>query len=315
MILLSVIIEYFSVDEIKAYYDNLNKIIESHLQSGVVSLQTLAIETVNKIAQTPKAIKILRKYKNLIPLVMNALQLDQEDMIQKVFETLNEFVEIKKVLSPHLPLLIEAALKISANTQFSLNLREITMLFLEQIADNYSRFLIKKNAVHVIDKIIETGFIIASESEADYEGEQETPHSLALYMIYNFASEVPNQIVYPIVMKYVEKFGTSGKDLERKAAIKVLGYICDSTCLDMIKEDIDKITAFVVGKLQDQSFLVREATAETVGKFSEYVVPDFLDMHQEVIPSLLKVLQELTTSNDLTIQKSLFALHEFTNNL
>lgn len=232
-----------------------------------------------------------------------------------MFETLNEFVEIKKVLAPHLPLLIDAALKISANTQFSLNLREITMLFLEQIADNYSRYLIRKNAVNVIDKIIETGFVIASESEADYEGEQETPHSLALYMIYNFASEVPNQIVYPIVMKYVDRFGTSAKDLERKAAIKILGYISDSTCLDMIKEDIDKITVFIVGKLQDASFVVREATAETVGKFSEHVVPDFLDMHQEVMPSLLKVLQELTIQNDLTIQKSLFALHEFTNNL
>lgn len=38
MILLSVIIEYFSVDEIKAYYDALNKIIEGHLQSGSPSL-------------------------------------------------------------------------------------------------------------------------------------------------------------------------------------------------------------------------------------------------------------------------------------
>jgi hypothetical protein len=60
---------------------------------------------------------------------------------------------------------------------------------------------------------------------------------------------------------------------------------------------------------------VREATAETVGKFAEYVVPDFLDMHEQVVPSLLNVLKELTLQNDLTIQKSLFALHEFTNNL
>lgn len=50
MVLLSVIIEYFSADEIKNYYDALNNIIEGHLRSGVVSLQTLAIETVNKIA-------------------------------------------------------------------------------------------------------------------------------------------------------------------------------------------------------------------------------------------------------------------------
>jgi hypothetical protein len=132
-------------------------------------LQSLAIETVNKIAQTPKAIKILRKYKNLIPLVLNALQLDQEDMIQKVFEMFNEFVEIKKVLAPHLPLLIEAALKISLNTDFSINLREITMLFLEQIADNYSKYLVKKAGTHIIEKIIEAAFTIASESEEDFE--------------------------------------------------------------------------------------------------------------------------------------------------
>ena len=76
MLLISVIIEYFSTEEIRMYYDSLNKIIEGYLQSGIISLQTLAIETVNKIAQTPKAVKILRKYKNLIPLVVGALQLD-----------------------------------------------------------------------------------------------------------------------------------------------------------------------------------------------------------------------------------------------
>ena len=73
MLLLSVIVEYFSVDEIKTYYDALNKIIEGHLQSNFISLKTLAIETVNKIAQTPKSIRILKKYNNLIPLVLNAL--------------------------------------------------------------------------------------------------------------------------------------------------------------------------------------------------------------------------------------------------
>ena len=60
---------------------------------------------------------------------------------------------------------------------------------------------------------------------------------------------------------------------------------------------------------------MREATAETVGKFSEYVVPDFLDLHEKIMPCLLTVLKELTPANDMTIQKGLFALHEFTTNL
>jgi hypothetical protein len=72
-------------------------------------------------------------------------------------------------------------------------------------------------------------------------------------MIYAFASEVPNAIVYPIIMRLAERYGQSSKELERKAAVKILGWICDSVCLDSIKEDIDKITTFIVAKLQDPS--------------------------------------------------------------
>ena len=56
MILLSVIIEYFTLDEIKTYYDQLNPIIEGYLQSDVPSLKKLSIDTVNALAMTPKAI-------------------------------------------------------------------------------------------------------------------------------------------------------------------------------------------------------------------------------------------------------------------
>lgn len=69
MILLSVIIEYFTHDEIKTYYDQLNPIIEQYLQSDIPSLKKLSVETVNQLALTPKAIQTLKKYSNLIPLV------------------------------------------------------------------------------------------------------------------------------------------------------------------------------------------------------------------------------------------------------
>jgi len=60
--------------------------------------------------------------------------------------------------------------------------------------------------------------------------------------------------MYPIIMKYVQKFGTSAKHLERKAAIKVLGFISDpDSCLEMIKENIDDVTVFIVERLKDQN--------------------------------------------------------------
>ena len=77
MILLSVIIEYFTQAEIEQYYDGLNPIIESYLQSNEPSLRTLSIETVNKLACTSKAVQVLKKYNKLIPLVIDALDLSQ----------------------------------------------------------------------------------------------------------------------------------------------------------------------------------------------------------------------------------------------
>lgn len=40
------------------------------------SLKTLAVETVNNLTQTGSAIKVLRKYPELIPLVLNAVDIN-----------------------------------------------------------------------------------------------------------------------------------------------------------------------------------------------------------------------------------------------
>lgn len=39
------------------------------------------------------------------------------------------------------------------------------------VAENYSKFLLKKFGKELIDEIVLTGFKIASESEKEYEGE------------------------------------------------------------------------------------------------------------------------------------------------
>ena len=51
-------------------------------------------------------------------------------------------------------------------------------------------------------------------------------------------------------MKYVQRFGLSNKENERKAAVKVLGFISDpDSCQEMIKENIDDVTVFIVQRL------------------------------------------------------------------
>jgi len=113
-------------------------------------------------------------------------------------------------------------------------------------------------------------------------------------MIYAYAQFVPNEKVFPIVQKYVQQYGTSQNEHERAAAVHILGYISDSdACLDPIKENIDALTVFIIARMSDESFNVREAAGETVGRFSEHVNPEFLDKHKQIMPCLLRVIQEL----------------------
>ena len=81
MMPLSTIIEYFSINEIDTYYAPLNNIIENYLKSDVASLKRLAIDVVNNLATTQSGTKVMKKYPNLIPLVLNAVDMSQEDLI------------------------------------------------------------------------------------------------------------------------------------------------------------------------------------------------------------------------------------------
>lgn len=86
--------------------------------------------------------------------------------------------------------------------------------------------------------------------------------------------------------------------------------------LDPIKDNLDALTNFLVERMQDASFAVREAAGETVGRFAENCQMDFLDQHQKIMPCLLQVVRDLTASKEeLTIQKAIFAMNEFVQNL
>jgi importin-4 len=322
MMLLSVIIEYFSINEINTYYGNLHEIIVQYLKSDVPSLKRLAIETVNNLTQNGQAIRVLKKYPELIPLVLNAVELSQEELIQKIFETMTDFLESKKVMTPHLSMLIEAAVGISLNTNMMFNVREVTIHFLELLGDSFGKYLAKKNMMPQLERVINCGFQLASESTEEYADEEASPSSQALYMIYNFASEVPNATAWPLFKRNILQSMQQESPLVRAGALKILGHVCDSDALlDCVKEDIEELTALLVKALNDPCMNVREAATQAVGQFSENVVPEFLELHAQVMPCLLQMVASqveiATTTNEhgLTAEKALFGMAEFASQM
>ena len=87
-------------------------------------MKSLSIVTVNKLATINNAVKVIKDYHQLIPLVLNAIDMSDDDLIIKGFETFNEFVELKKVMKQYIPMITEKALIIIADTDLGVNTRE-----------------------------------------------------------------------------------------------------------------------------------------------------------------------------------------------
>ena len=85
----------------------------------------------------------------------------------------------------------------------------MVIYFLELIAENYCRTLIKNHGTAFVDKIIQVGFKVASEDPDLYEGSEVKPNELAVEMIQIYAFHVPNEKIYPILTKYIQAAGTS----------------------------------------------------------------------------------------------------------
>lgn len=182
-------------------------------------------------AANTKSLAVLKKYGNLIPLVIQAIDFENEELIQKVFETLLEFTDVKSIIKPHALVLLDASLKASTNTEYGEGVRETAMHFTECLADKNAKIIAKNPAA--LDSVVKAAFQIAAEDDECFEDEYDNPVERSLDMLYNYACEVSNTKLFPLILKYVTACGVSENPLERKAAVRVLGHISDSdTCQD-----------------------------------------------------------------------------------
>jgi len=72
-------------------------------------------------------------------------------------------------------------------------------------------------------------------------------------MLYNYASELPNEVAYGFFKPAIVNLCQSQDDpLKRKAGLRIMGTISDSDALlDPIRDDVDLFTDILVRGLQD----------------------------------------------------------------
>ena len=148
---------------------------------------------------------------------------------------------------------------------------------MERLAEVFTKKLAKKKR-ELIDLMIATGFKIASR-EKDHSNEDGNDlHELYLPMLFVFASDLPNKIVYPVYKQNIMEFCRSKTDpYLRKAGLKIMGFVVEPDALyTPMKDDMEEYTDIIIAGMNDENDVVRITACDTAGEFSEQH-PDFLE--------------------------------------
>jgi hypothetical protein len=201
LLLLSVLVEYFGKEEIKAHFDNISIILQGSLKSEHESIVDFGISCIKNFAKATNNVKVLKSIQKMIPDILSRLSEDNEDRIQAVFDCLLSLVEYKGLLTPHIINIIYGAIKIAANEDYHIHTRERAIVFFEFAPIKH--FKTFKSNKKLLNTVIETLMRIACESDEGYQQDSVTPHQCALYSIKSFSIYMHKPIIFPIIIKNI----------------------------------------------------------------------------------------------------------------
>jgi hypothetical protein len=73
-------------------------------------------------------------------------------------------------------------------------------------------------------------------------------------MLDNYASEIPNNIIYPIFKLLILQYNAHPDPLFKRASLKILGQVSDDEAfLDCIKDDVEELSVLIINGLVDQN--------------------------------------------------------------
>ncbi|KAH3714527.1 hypothetical protein Pelo_18963 [Pelomyxa schiedti] len=139
----------------------------------------------------------------------------------------------------------------------------------------------------------------------------ESPPMFAAAVLDQMAASLPTVKVYTSVMTVVPSLVVNCNPWLRKAAMTSLAAIAEH-CSESIREDLSTVVPTVVRLLNDPCVPVRLGALLVVREYSDYVWPDFMAYHSQILPPL----SENIRSNEWCLQReAIITLKFFTQHL
>jgi len=285
----------------------LNKLI--HVEN--INIQILAIKTIEEIMLSNITVGSLSKVVELIPQMLQTMvNLESNSsFLHELFDKLVELLDVQGVLIPHLPLLLNKALAISANPNNSNDLRIVTLTFVQMAIESNSKTIRKDK--DLIVKILETAFTVCKEDEEKFDEDDETPTDAALDLIEQYAFKFQNKVIYPLIISGCETFLKSSDPLARRAALLILGT-ASKGIESVLKKNLESVLNVLLQCSGDADIRVQEACIMAISFLVDNLSFNTFKYHSKIIPLLTT---EMENKPEKVRTRAFYALQAFCGNL
>lgn len=228
-------------------------------------------------------------FATLVPLMTEAARANSDTvLLSDFFIAMSDLAQVKEmdsVMEPFWQTILEFALKdIGANTNLELQIREFGMDFVEDLVA-FKAKIFKNEAV--LGPVLDIALQIGCEDEASFPSDEGTSHDMAMRLIDTLTIKLANKWIYMPLMQKAGACMENPSELVKKSGLMAVA-VATQGCADSMKEQLKEIVNTTLnGVKQNESQVVKETAGLCLAYYAEYLNPEIIDFHDQVIPALL----------------------------
>jgi importin-4 len=134
--------------------------------------------------------------------------------------------------------------------------------------------------------------MMTEEITEDEEDEDETTaFRSASALLDELARDVPSKHVYKPVTERITMLLQSQDAAQHRAAVAALGILCEG-CSAPLKKNLPQLLTVLFRAMSHTHPKVREYAYSSLSQFSEFLIPDIEEHHEQILPALAQGLSQ-----------------------
>ena len=198
-----------------------------------------------------------------------------------------------------------------SNKKLSKKFRTAGMDFLLTYAEFNGKTLASKE--NLLKEVVSTVCLVCSEPFKETDEEGEPVQEIALWLIETLSINLKTKKIYPVLLEAATLLINSADMNQNNTGFLVLSGMAEG-CSERLKKNLQNpvMNVLIPKGLSHQAPEVKGAAINCLTYFSEYLIPEIVEFHATVIPSMMSYFADLSPK---VAEKALIATDVFFDNM